>query len=59
MKTQEINLKSGEQVIINHDSKTKCKNCGKEIIWAATKNQNLIKVELVSLMEWERHSCKK
>lgn len=59
MNTQYINLKSGEEVIINHDSRAKCKNCGSEIVWAATKNKDLIKLELVSLAEWERHSCKK
>lgn len=59
MKIQDITLKSGEVVVINHDSRTKCTNCGKEIVWAATKEQNLIKLELVSIAEWEKHKCKK
>lgn len=57
MRTQEINLECELQVIMDHDSKTQCKNCNKEILWATTKNKKSIPVELVSLSKWDIHCC--
>lgn len=59
MRTQTIILDNGMEVIIDHDSKDKCKKCGKEIIWGLTKNKKPIPLELVSLARWNTHyiSC--
>lgn len=55
MRAQPIILKNGQEVIINHDSKCKCKACGKDILWAETKNGKAMPVELVSLALWDTH----
>jgi hypothetical protein len=55
MKLQPIILDNGQEVTINHDSKTKCKACGKEIFWAETKNGKAMPIELVSLARWNTH----
>jgi len=55
VKLQEIKLRCGTDVIIDHDSKTTCKKCGKEIKWAMTKNQKAMPVVLVSLALWDTH----
>lgn len=57
MRTQYINLECELEVIVDHDSKTICKNCGKEILWASTKNKKSIPIELVSLAKWDLHLC--
>ena len=51
MRVQTIILENGMEVIINHDSKTKCEKCKKEILYA------LIPVELVGLAKWDHHKC--
>jgi len=55
MRTQNIILENGQEVIINHDSKTTCKACGKEIFWCKTKNGKAMPIELVSLARWNTH----
>ena len=55
MRTQTIFLENGQEVIINHDSKCKCKACGKDILWCKTKNGKAMPVELVSLAKWDTH----
>ena len=52
MRTQTITLENGMKVIINHDSKEKCPNCKKDILYV------LLPVELVSLARWDIHICK-
>lgn len=51
MRRQWITLESGIEVVIEHDSKCKCKYCKKDIIWA------LVPLELVSLAKWDLHKC--
>ena len=58
MKLQEIKLKSGIEVTVDWDSKTKCKSCGSEIYWAVTKNKKQMPIELVGLAEWESRRIK-
>jgi hypothetical protein len=56
MRLQQIILKNGQEVIINHDSKTKCKACGKDIFWCKTMNgEKAMPVELVGLAVWDTH----
>ena len=57
MRTQTINLECELEVIVDHDSKTICDNCGNEILWANTKNKKIIPIELVSLAKWDLHTC--
>ena len=52
MRCQTIILENGMEVIINHDSKTKCPNCKKDILYV------LLPIELVSLARWDIHKCK-
>jgi hypothetical protein len=55
MKLQTIKLENGQEVVINYDSKAKCKSCGKEIFWSETKNGKAMPIELVSLARWNTH----
>jgi len=57
MRTQTINLECEMEVIINHDSKTICERCGAEILFAKTKTNKYIPIELVSLAKWDIHNC--
>lgn len=52
MRTQTIILKNGMEVIIDHDSKTKCPHCKRDILYV------ILPVELVSLAQWDIHKCK-
>lgn len=53
MRIQKIILENGEEILINHDAKDKCKDCKREIIWG------YVPLELVSLAKWDRHKCKR
>ena len=58
---QDIKLKSGAEVTIDWDSKTKCKKCGAEMWWAVVhKSMKLVPVVLVGMAEWDNHfiDCK-
>jgi len=51
---QEIKLKCGITVAIDFANKKKCR-CGAEIMFALTKNNKFIPVELVGNAEWDTH----
>ncbi len=53
-KLQVIHLKSGLEVVVDWNSKQKCK-CGAEFWFALTKNKKFIPIVLVGLCEWETH----
>ena len=53
-KTQIIVLKCGIEVIVDWNSRRKCK-CGKEIFFAVTKNKKTMPIYLVGLAEWDTH----
>jgi len=55
-KYQDIKLKSGIEVTVDWESKTKCKKCKKEIWFAVThKNLKVMPIELVGLAKWDSH----
>ena len=57
MRLNDINLESEIEVVIDHDSKKKCKNCRRDIWLVTTKTEKIIPVELVSLAKWDVHNC--
>lgn len=57
MRTQTVTLECDMEVLINHDTKTTCEKCGKDILFVKTKTDKYIPVELVSLAKWDIHTC--
>ncbi len=56
IRAQEIKLQNGQTVVIGYHTKRKCEDCGKEIFTAFRTNK-MIKIELVSLAQWDVHKC--
>jgi len=54
-KIQDIKLECGIFVKVDWNSKTKCGGCGKEIFWAATKNEKIMPIELIGHCKWNTH----
>lgn len=55
LKLQEIKLQCGIKVMVDWNSKDKCKKCGKDILWAMTKNKKFMPIVLTGFMEWDTH----
>ena len=55
MNTQKLTLENGLEVMVDWDSKSRCKKCNQKIIWATTKNDKYIPVSNSDGLGWKVH----